>query len=77
VIRRPVDIKARPSGSEVLSVRLPSAVLDRLEDAAAAAGMTISELVRRRLVDPPRLAQVHLTPPTGNPAATTWLLRSA
>lgn len=74
--QRPVNIEYRPSGSEVLSVRFPTEVLDRLEDAADRAGVTISEYVRRRFTDPPRLAQVHLQPPTENPTEQRWLVRT-
>jgi hypothetical protein len=74
--QRPVDIEVRPSGSEVLSVRFPSDLLSRVEDAAERAGVTISEYVRRQFADPPRLAQVHLHPPTENPAEQRWLMRA-
>jgi hypothetical protein len=73
--QRPVDIQLRPSGSEVLSVRFPSEILDRIEDAADRAGVTISEYVRRHFTDPPRLSQVHLHPPTENPTEQRWLVR--
>jgi hypothetical protein len=73
--QRPVDKKVQPSGSEVLSVRFPSEALDRIEAAAEQAGVTISEFVRRRFTDPPRLTQTYLHPPTQNPAAQTWVIR--
>jgi hypothetical protein len=72
--QRRINIEVRPSGSEVLSVRFPSEVLDRIEDAADRAGVTISEYVRRRFTDPPRPSQVHLHPPTANPAGQRWLV---
>jgi hypothetical protein len=74
--QRPVDIKVQPSGNEVLSVRFPTEMLNRIEEAAAAEGVTVSEYVRRPFTNPPRLSQVHLQPPTANPAAHNWLVRA-
>ncbi|MBA2609125.1 MAG: ribbon-helix-helix protein, CopG family, partial [Actinobacteria bacterium] len=42
----PDPIAVRPSGSEVVSVRLPVELVDRLETAASAQGETVSQFVR-------------------------------
>jgi hypothetical protein len=46
----PERIEVRPARSSVLSVRLPRAEFDALEKAAAAAGETLSEYVRRAVL---------------------------
>lgn len=45
----PASVKVKQSRTEVVSFRLPSDELDRLEEAAAAAGETISVFIRRVL----------------------------
>lgn len=45
----PTEITVAPRKSEVVSFRLPSDELDQLEEAAAAAGETLSEYIRRAL----------------------------
>ena len=46
---QPVDIEVRPTGSEVVSFRLPSDELDRVVEAAKAAGESLSQFVRGAL----------------------------
>ncbi len=46
-----VQIEVRPTGSEVVSFRLPADELDRIVDAADAAGESLSEFVRGALRD--------------------------
>jgi len=46
---RPANIKVRPSPAEVVSFRLPGHELDRLQEAAAAEGMTLSQFIRDAL----------------------------
>lgn len=43
----PEDVDVRPSKTEVVSFRLPTEVLDRLEQAADERGETVSQLLRR------------------------------
>lgn len=43
------EVKVKKSRSEVVSFRLPSEDLDRIEEAAAARGQTLSELIREAL----------------------------
>lgn len=52
----PVEIDVRPTGSEVVSFRLPSDELDRVMEAAQAAGESLSQFVRGAL-------SVRLEPP--------------
>jgi hypothetical protein len=58
----PADITVKPSGSEVVSVRVPSALFDHLEQAASEAGQTISQFVRDAIAF--RLAGTSLWEPT-------------
>lgn len=46
---QPVEIEVRPAGSEVVSFRLPSDELDRVMEAAEAAGESLSQFVRGAL----------------------------
>lgn len=46
---QPVEIEVRPAGSEVVSFRLPSDELDRVMEAARAAGESLSQFVRGAL----------------------------
>ena len=46
---KPAELRVKPSGSEVVSFRLPTEELNRLEDAAASVGETISQFIRRAL----------------------------
>lgn len=46
---KPEEIQARPTGSEVLSFRLPAEMLDDLEDAASRTGESLSEFLRSAL----------------------------
>lgn len=48
--QEPERIEVRPARSSVLSVRLPRAEFDALEEAARAAGETLSEYVRRAVM---------------------------
>lgn len=47
----PERIEVRPARSSVLSVRLPRVEFDALEEAATAAGETLSEYVRRAVME--------------------------
>jgi len=42
----PAELRVKPSGSEVVSFRLPTEELNRLEAAASALGETISQFIR-------------------------------
>jgi hypothetical protein len=42
----PVEIERRPSGNQVLSARIPTALANRVFDEAARRGVTMSEVVR-------------------------------
>lgn len=53
---QPVEIEVRPTGSEVVSFRLPSDELDRVMEAARAVGESLSQFVRGAL-------SVRLEPP--------------
>ena len=46
---QPVEIEVRPARSEVVSFRLPSDELDRVAEAAQAAGESLSQFVRGAL----------------------------
>ncbi len=53
---QPVEIEVRPAGSEVVSFRLSSDELDRVVEAAQAAGESLSQFVREALsarLEPP------------------------
>lgn len=53
---QPAEIEVRPAGSEVVSFRLPSDELDRVVEAAQAAGESLSQFVRGALsarLEPP------------------------
>lgn len=47
----PADIKVSPRKTEVISFRLPSAELDLLEGAAAAADVTVSHYIRTAVIN--------------------------
>ncbi len=47
--KQAAPVQVRLSRTEVLSVRIPSQLMDALEDAAAAAGETVSEFVRKAI----------------------------
>lgn len=47
----PAEIDVRPTGSEVVSFRLPSDELDRVMEAARAIGESLSQFVREALND--------------------------
>ena len=52
----PVEIDVRPSGSEVVSFRIPTDELDRVTEAARVAGESLSQFVRGALsarLEPP------------------------
>lgn len=59
---QPAIVKVKPSGSEVVSFRIPVEELDRLEEAASAAGQTISQFVRATIAL--RLAGKTASPPS-------------
>lgn len=48
---QPIQIEVRPTGSEVVSFRLPADELDRIVEAAEKSGESLSEFVRGALRD--------------------------
>lgn len=47
----PAEVTVRPSPAEVVSFRIPGDELDRLQEAAAAEGVTLSQFIRDALRD--------------------------
>ena len=62
---KPVIIESRPSGSHVISVRLPAALAERLLARGSDSGSTLSAVVRAAVEAYLRPAPLSLIPDTG------------